>query len=114
MTYLLDGFRAAEFESPEDMLTELQIRAFAQKLTSFVLLVMPDREYHPEQDKDDSEMLDEIQRLALDFVRHNGTLDEAYDTELVQKFIAWSHHEMILRVKKAFEIVDARSEQPIH
>lgn len=114
MTYLLDGFKAAEFESSDDMLSELQTRVFAQKLASFVMLVMPEREYHIEQDKNDSEMFDEIQRLALDFVRHYGTLDEALDTELVQKFIAWNHHEIILRVKKAFEIVDAKDNESIH
>ena len=117
MTYLLDSFKTEEFKSSEDMLNELQTRVFAQKLTSFVMLVMPDREYHLEQDKDQTEMFDEIQRLALDFVKHDGTIDEAYDTELVQKFIAWTHHEMILRVKKSFEVVDAKrnqSEDPIH
>ena len=124
MNYLLDTFKAEEFESSEDMLNELQTRVFAQKLTRFVMLVMPSKEYHLEQDKDETEMVNEISRLALDFVKHDGTIDEAYDTELVQKFIAWSHHEMILRenvalsvLKKSFEIIDEKdnqSEESIH
>ena len=114
MSYLQNTIDWGSLDSTEDMMIELQQRVAAKFLASFVLIVMPEREYHPEQEKNDQEMSHEIQRLALDFIQQGENFDDAIDSELAQKFIAWSHHEMVLRVKKAFEIVDEQRNEPVH
>lgn len=114
MSYLQNTIDWGSFDSTDDMMIELQQRVAAKYLASFVLIVMPEREYHPEQEKNDNEMSREVQRLALDFIQKSETFEDAYDSELVQKFIKWSHHEMVLRVKQSFEKLDENLEVPIH
>ncbi len=102
------------FDVTKDVMIKLQQRIAAQYLASFVLIVMPEREFHPEQEKNDQEMSREVQKLALDFIQNNETYEDAYDSELVQKFIEWNHHEMVLRVKKSFEKLDEQHEGSVH
>ncbi len=116
MSYLTDTIKWGTFESEEEMMTDLTYRVAAKFLASFVILVMPDPTRHPEKDKTEDEMIAEVQRLALDFVK-TESFDDASESELVNKFMSWDEHQMIEITREAlqkFKIKVEKSEPSVH
>ena len=113
MSYLKDSIPWGTFESEEEMMTDLTYRVAANFLASFVVMVMPGPSHHPEKDKTEDEMIAEVQRLALDFVRTEG-FDDAFESELVNRFMSWDEHQAIEITREALRKFKTKVKEPIH
>jgi hypothetical protein len=111
MSYLTDTIKWGTFESEEEMMTDLTYRLAAKFLASFVIIVMPDPDHHPEKDKTEDEMIAEVQRLALDFVQ-TESFDDALKSELVERFMSWDEHQTLEIVRDALKKFKTKGEEP--